>query len=264
MKRVLLPLWAYRYFILSSIRTEFRSRFARSKLGGLWMVLNPLAMVLVYALILSQIMTAKLPEVSTQYAYPIYILSGVIGWTLFSEILGRCLNVFIENGNLLKKMSFPKLALPLIVIGSGLVNFVFLFITMFVVFGFLGHLPYHALHWLPLLVLVTLTLAVGLGLFFGVLNVFMRDVGQIINVILQFWFWLTPIVYMIDIVPEKYHWIMMLNPMTGVTMGFHNVLLYDFAPDLSLLVYPSVFALVSMTLAMIVFKKASEEMADVL
>ncbi|OOE95352.1 ABC transporter permease, partial [Salinivibrio sp. IB643] len=117
MKNILLPLWAYRYFILSSIRTEFRSRFARSKVGGLWMVLNPLAMVLVYALILSQIMTAKLPEVATQYAYPIYLLSGVIGWTLFSEILGRCLTIFIDNGNLLKKMSFPKFALPLIVIG---------------------------------------------------------------------------------------------------------------------------------------------------
>ncbi|CAH6808573.1 Transport permease protein [Vibrio chagasii] len=264
MKRVLLPLWAYRYFILSSIRTEFRSRFARSKLGGLWMVLNPLAMVLVYALILSQIMTAKLPEVSTQYAYPIYILSGVIGWTLFAEVLGRCLTVFIDNGNLLKKMSFPKLALPLVVVGTGFVNFFLMFVAMFAVFGVLGHLPFHALHWLPLLVLITVGLAVGIGLFFGVLNVFMRDVGQVLNVVLQFWFWLTPIVYMLSIVPEKYHWLMMLNPMTGVVMGYHNVLLYDKTPDFSLLIYPSVFAVTSLVLAMVLFKKASEEMADVL
>lgn len=228
------------------------------------MVLNPLAMVLVYALILSQIMTAKMPEVSTQYAYPVYILSGVIGWTLFSEVLGRCLTVFIDNGNLLKKMSFPKLALPMIVVGSGLVNFVLLFITMFIVFGFLGHLPYHALQWLPLLVLLTIGLAVGIGLFFGVLNVFMRDIGQVLNVILQFWFWLTPIVYMLTIVPEEFHWIMMLNPMTGITMGYHNVFLYDKAPDFGLLIYPSIFAIVSLVLAMVMFKKASEEMADVL
>ncbi|MEZ9176649.1 ABC transporter permease [Vibrio kanaloae] len=264
MKRVLLPLWAYRYFILSSIRTEFRSRFARSKLGGLWMVLNPLAMVLVYALILSQIMTAKLPEVSTQYAYPIYLLSGVIGWTLFSEVLGRCLTIFIDNGNLLKKMSFPKLALPLIVIGSGLVNFTLMFIAMFSVFGVLGHIPYQALYWIPILVLITLGLAVGIGLLFGVLNVFMRDVGQIMNVVLQFWFWLTPIVYMLTIVPAKYIWIMKLNPMTGLIMGYHNVLLYDKSPDVNLLVYPSVFAFITLSLAMIMFNKASEEMADVL
>ena len=264
MKQLLLPLWAYRYFILSSIKTEFRSRFARSKLGGLWMVLHPLAMVLIYALILSQIMTAKLPEVTTQYAYPIYILSGIVGWMLFSEVLGRCLTVFIDNGNLLKKMSFPKLALPLIVIGSGLINSLMLFITMFVVFGFLGHLPYHELQWIPLLVLITLGLAVGIGVFFGVLNVFMRDVGQVMNIALQFWFWLTPIVYMASIVPEKYHWLLMLNPMTGVTMGFHHVLLYDKVPDASLLIYPSLFAMVSLFLAMVMFKKASEEMADVL
>tara|TARA_R110001583_G_scaffold26757_2_gene96261 strand:+ start:29820 stop:30614 length:795 start_codon:yes stop_codon:yes gene_type:complete len=264
MKQLFLPLWAFRYFILSSIKTEFRSRFARSKLGGLWMILHPLAQVLVYALILSQIMTAKLPEVATQYAYPVYILSGVVAWTLFSEILGRCLTVFIDNGNLLKKMSFPKLALPLIIIGSGLVNFVLLFITMFVVFVFLGHMPFHELQWVPLLVIITLGLAVGLGLFFGVLNVFMRDIGQVMNIVLQFWFWLTPVVYMMSIVPEEYHVMMMLNPMTGVIMGFQNILLYDKAPEISLLIYPSLFAIVTLLLAMVMFKKASEEMADVL
>lgn len=264
MKQLFLPLWAYRYFVVSSIKTELRTRFARSKLGGAWMILHPLALVLIYALILSRLMTAKLPEVSTQYAYPIYILSGIIGWTLFSEILGRCLTVFIDNGNLLKKMSFPKLALPLIIIGSGLVNFALLFITMFVVFAFLGHHPFGALYWIPLLVLITLGLAIGIGLFFGVLNVFMRDVGQVMTIVLQFWFWLTPIVYMISIVPTKYHWLMMLNPMTGVTMGFHNVLLYDKAPDISLLVYPSICSIVMLILAMFIFKKASEEMADVL
>lgn len=264
MKGMLLAVWAYRFFIISSIKTEFRSRFARSKLGGLWMVLHPLALVLVYALILSQIMTAKLPGVASQYAYPIYILAGMVGWTLFSDILGRSLTVFIDNGNLLKKMAFPKLALPLITIGSALINFGLLFLMMFVVFGFLGHLPYHALQWMPLLVLLTVGLATGLGLFFGILNVFMRDIGQIMNIILQFWFWLTPIVYMISIVPEKYHGLFMLNPMTGIIMGYQNVLLYDKAPDLGLLVYPTIFATIFLVLAMMLFRKANEEMADVL
>jgi len=259
-----LAVWAYRYFIVSSIKTEFKSRFARSKFGGLWMVLHPLALVLIYALILSQIMTAKLPEVTSSYAYPIYILSGMVGWTLFSEILGRSLTIFIDNGNLLKKMKFPKLALPLIVMGSGFINFLILFTMMFVVFGFLGHIPYHALLWIPLLVILTIALAIGIGLFFGTLNVFIRDVGQVMNIVLQFWFWLTPIVYMASIIPAKYHSLLMLNPMSGITMGYQNILLYDKAPDLSLLIYPSAFALVFLALAMVIFKKASEEMADVL
>jgi len=264
MKNMFLAVWAYRFFIVSSIKTEFKSRFVRSKLGGFWMVLHPLAQVLVYALILSQIMRAKLPEVDTQYAYPIYLLSGIIAWTLFSEVLNKSLNIFISNGNLLKKMSFPKLALPLITIGGALINFFIFFIVMFIVFGFLGHWPYHALYWFPLLVLITLSLAVGIGIFLGTLNVFIRDIGQMMEIVLQFWFWLTPIVYMINIVPEKYHTLIMLNPMTGIIMGYHNVLLYDKAPDLSLLIYPSIVAAISLVLAMIIFYKAREEMADVL
>ncbi|HFQ62049.1 MAG TPA: ABC transporter permease [Epsilonproteobacteria bacterium] len=264
MKDMILAVWAYRYFIISSIKTEFKSRFVRSKLGAIWMILHPLAQVLVYALILSQIMTAKLPGVATQYAYPVYILSGIIGWTLFAEILGKSLNVFISNGNLLKKMSFPKLALPLITIGTALVNFTIFLVVMFVVFGFLGHLPIHALQWLPLLTLLTLMLAIGIGLFLGTLNVFIRDIGQFMEVVLNFWFWLTPVVYMVSIVPEKYHELFMLNPMTGIVMGFQNVLLYDKSPDLSILIYPTLFALVSMSFAMVMFYKAREEMADVL
>jgi lipopolysaccharide transport system permease protein len=257
-------IWAYRFFILSSIKTEFRSRFARSKLGGLWMVLHPLAQVLVYALILSQIMKAKLPGVESQYAYPIYILSGMVGWTLFSEIVNRLLNVFIENANLLKKMVFPKLALPLITIGSSFINFAILFVMMYVVFGFLGHLPYHAIYWMPLLVVITIALGVGIGLFFGVLNVFIRDVGQVMNIVLQFWFWLTPIVYMSSIIPQKYHTLLMLNPMTGIIMGYQNVLLYNKAPDLKLLIYPSIVAFIFLVLALYMYKKANEDMADVL
>lgn len=264
MKNMLLAVWAYRFFIISSIKTEFRSRFARSRLGGVWILIHPLALVLVYALILSQIMTAKLPGVASPYAYPIYILAGMVGWTLFSEILNRSLTIFIDNGNLLKKMSFPKLSLPLITIGSVLINFAFLFVMMFVVFGFLGHLPYHALQWVPLLIVLTVGLATGLGLFFGILNVFMRDIGQVMNIILQFWFWLTPVVYMVSIVPEKYHGLFMLNPLTGVIMGYQNVLLYDKAPNLSLLVYPTVFATIFLVLAIMLFRKANEEMADVL
>ena len=261
---MLKELWAYKFFILSSIKTEYKTRFARSKMGFLWMVIQPLAMVLVYSLILSQIMTAKLPGVATQYAYPVYILSGMIGWTLFSEVLNRCLTIFIENANLIKKLSFPRLTLPLVVIGSAIVNFMLMIVITYVVLGFLGHLPYHAIHWLPVLVLLTLAIAVGLGMFLGILNVFIRDIGQFVGVILQFWFWLTPIVYMISIVPEKYHELFMLNPMTGIVMGFQSVLLYDKAPDLGILVYPAVFAFVTLVLTVVVYKKAVEEMADVL
>ena len=264
MRGIFQAVWNYRYFILSSIKTEFYSRFARSKLGAFWMVLHPLAQVLIFALVLSQIMTAKLPGVETQYAYPVYLLAGMLGWSLFSEILSNLLTVFIDNGNLLKKMAFPKLALPLITIGSALINFILLLLMMFVVFAFLGHMPLHALYWLPLLILITIGISVGIGLILGTINVFIRDTGQFMTIIMQFWFWLTPIVYMPSIIPEKYHGFLMANPMTGIIMGYQNILVYDKAPDAELLIYPSILAVITMVLALIIFRKASEEMADVL
>ena len=264
MKGLLQAVWNYRYFILSSIKTEFHSRFARSKFGVFWMVLHPLAQVLIFALILSQIMTAKLPGVESQYAYPIYLLAGMLGWSLFSEILSRLLTVFIDNGNLLKKVAFPKLALPLITIGSALINFILLLLMMFIVFAFLGHMPLQALYWLPLLAFITIGLSVGIGLILGTINVFIRDIGQFMTIVMQFWFWLTPIVYMSSIIPEKYQGLLLMNPMTGVIMGYQNVLVYDKAPDASLLLYPCILAIVTLVSALIIFRKASEEMADVL
>jgi lipopolysaccharide transport system permease protein len=264
MKNALLAVWSYRYFILSSIKTEFRSSFARNKLGGLWMILNPLAQVLIYALVLSAVLKAKLPGIDSQYAYAIYLMAGMTGWNLFFEIVNRSLNVFIENGNLFKKMSFPKLTLPFIVIGSSLVNFFLLLLAMFVVFAFLGHTMFHAILWLPLLIAITLMMAVGIGLMLGILNVFIRDIGQIMSILLQFWFWLTPVVYTLSIIPEEYRHLFFLNPMVGVIEGYHNVLVYGKAPDLHLLLYPVAVGTVSLVLALFMYRKANEEMADVL
>ena len=228
------------------------------------MILHPLAQVLIYALILSAIISSKLPGIDSQYAYAIYLMSGMVGWTLFAEIVGKSLNIFIDNAHLLKKMSFPKLTLPLIVIGVALVNFILLFLTMLIVFAFLGHVSVSALVWLPMMVFLTLALAIGIGLALGTINVFLRDVGQMMTIILQFWFWLTPVVYVLTIVPERYHQYFFINPMVGVIEGYHNILAYDKAPDFGLLIYPTIVAIISLVLAFYLFKQANEDMTDVL
>ena len=106
-------LWAYRGFILGSVKREFQSKYRNSLLGAAWTVINPLAMIIVYTVIFSQVMHAKLPGVTGNFAYSIYLCSGILIWGLFSEIVGRAQNVFIENANLLKKLSFPRLCLPI-------------------------------------------------------------------------------------------------------------------------------------------------------
>jgi len=256
--------WAYRYFIFSSIATEFRSRFARSRLGGAWMILHPLAQVAIYALVLSAVLAAKLPGIDNRFAYAIYLMAGTLAWSLFSEVFGRSLGVFVDNANLIKKMAFPKIALPIIVALSAFVNNLLLLGAILVVFGLLGHYPALSLVWLPFLVAITLALAIGLGLVFGVINVFIRDVGQVVPILLQFWFWLTPIVYMPDAIPAKYHPLLMLNPMSGVVMAYQDVLVYGRFPHVGTLAYPLILSAAALALALFMVFRANEEMADVL
>ncbi len=264
MRRLLQALWNYRHFIIGSIKNEFRTRFIRSRLGAAWIVLHPLAQVLIYALVLSEVMRAKLPGVDSQFAYPIYLLSGMVAWTLFAELSSRLMTVFIDNGNLMKKLAFPKLALPLISIGSSLINFLLLLATMYLVFLFLGHFPVTYILWLIPLTAVLLIFTVGFGLSLGILNVFIRDIGQVISIVLQFWFWLTPIVYAITIVPEKYRFILYLNPLTSIAEGFQSVLLYERTPEILPLLYPLTAGLLMLFGGMWLFLRAKEEMTDVL
>ncbi len=262
MKGMLIAIWRYRFFVFSSIKTEFRIKFVRSSLGGLWMILHPLSQVIIFAFVLSAVMSAKLPGIDNRYAYAIYLMAGTLGWSLFAEIVNRCLTLFIDNGNILKKLVFPKMALPLIVTGTALINNILLFVAILAIFGVLGHMPGAALIWLPLLMLITIALALGLGLVLGVLNVFIRDIGQIVPVGMQFLFWFTPIVYMVNIIPEQYQKWLALNPLIPVITGYQNVLLYNKAPDWSSLGAIVIIALVLLAFALLLFRKASPEMVD--
>jgi len=261
---MLRSLWHYRHFVLSSIRNEFVSRFAQSKLGGAWMIINPLAQVAIYALILSNVISAKLPGVENNYAYAIYLMSGLLAWTLFNDITARCLNLFIENGSLMKKMRFPRITLPGIVVGSALFNNALLFISMLFIFALLGHQFTIAMYWLLPLTFILVAFALGLGLVLGIINVFVRDVGQAVPIVLQMWFWLTPIVYPLTIIPEEYrHWFD-LNPMYPIVDAYHSVLLHGNMPDTDgLLMYVGV-AVALLLLGLFMFRRASEEMVDVL
>ena len=197
---MLRDLYSYRSFIFQSIRSELISRFSRNKLGGLWVILNPLSQVLIYALILSNLLVTKLPGIAHQYAYAIYLMAGLLGWTLFNEIVNRCLNIFIDHGNLIKKMNFPRVTLPTIAIGSCLINNFFLFVSMLGIFALLGHQFNLAMLWLIPLTLVVIVFSSGIGLILGVMNVFLRDIGQVTPIILQMLFWFTPIVYPVTII----------------------------------------------------------------
>jgi len=255
-------LWAYRGFILGSVKREFQSKYRNSLLGGVWMVLNPLAMIVVYTVIFSQIMRARLPGVDGGFAYSIYLCAGILTWGVFAEIIGRAQNTFIEHANLLKKLSFPRLCLPVIVVANALVNFAIVFglFTLFlIVIGNFPGLPFLAL--IPILLLLVL-FAIGLGITLGVLNVFFRDVGQFFGIVLTFWFWLTPIVYPVSILSEEAQSWIHFNPMTAMMEAFQTILVRQQWPDWFNLWPVLVISIVLCLLGLSLFRKHAGEMVD--
>lgn len=255
-------LWAYRGFVIGSVKREFQSRYRNSLLGGFWTLLSPLAMVFVYTIVLSNVMRARLPGSDDSLAYSIYLCSGMFAWGLFAEIAGRGQGVFLENANLLKKLSFPRLCLPMIVVLNAVANFavVFgLFLAFLLVTGRLPGLPLVGL--LPVLVL-EVVFSIGLGITLGVLNVFFRDVGQFFGIALQFWFWLTPIVYPTNIVPEFFRDMLIYNPMASIIGAYQTVLVNGQWPDWHSLQFTALLGLLMCALAFRLFRRRSGEMID--
>ena len=257
-------LWQYRQFVFSSVQNELRSRFARSKLGGLWMIMNPLFQVAIYALILSNILQSKLPETNDKYAYPVYLMAGLLGWSLFSEIISRSTTLFIDNGNLMKKMNFPRVSLPSILVSSCLLNNVLFFIALLAIFVLIGHPLSLAMLGLIPLTLILIIFALGLGLIISIFNVFLRDINQIMPMLLQVWFWFTPIVYPDKIIPAQFRYLLNFNPMYPIINAYHQILVYNQLPSLAHVMPVISISLILLGLGFFLFRQASSEMVDVL
>lgn len=255
-------LWAYRSFIVGSVKRDFHVKYRNSLLGAIWAVINPLAMIVVYTVIFSQVMQAKLVGADTPFAYSVYLCSGILTWSLFAEMIGRGQNVFIENSNLLKKISFPRICLPVIVLTNAVLNF-FIVITIFL--GFLvvaGLWPGWAIVAVIPVLLIQLLFAIGLGVMLGVLNVFFRDVGHFFGIFIQFWFWGTPIVYPESILPATLRHLMAFNPMYPLITAYQRIFVSGEWPNWETLWYPLILAVVLCSFAIRLFRKRAGEMVD--
>jgi lipopolysaccharide transport system permease protein len=254
--------WAYRGFILGSVKREFQSKYRNSMLGAAWTVLNPLAMIVVYTVIFSQIMRAKLPGVDSTFAYSIYLCAGILTWSLFAEVIGRGQNVFLEHANLIKKISFPRICLPIIVVLNAALNFAISFglFTGFLILS--GNFPGEVFLAIFPVLAVQIVFSIGLGIILGVLNVFFRDVGQFFGIFLQFWFWFTPIVYPLTILPEKIRTLIVWNPMASLVIAYQTILVNGQWPQWETLLPITLMGAVLCFLGMQLFRKRAGEMVD--
>lgn len=262
MSAVFHNLWRFRGFIYGTVKREFQTKYLNSLLGVAWTVIQPLSMILVYTLIFSQIMRARLPGIEGTFAYSIYLCAGVLTWGLFAETVGRCLNVFLENANLMKKMSFPRLCLPVIVVAGACINFAIIFGLFLLFLIATDNFPGWVIVAMVPVLAIQILFALGLGITLGVLNVFFRDVGQAFGVILQFWFWLTPIIYPLDILPEKFQALIRLNPMTGLMSAYQNILARGQWPEWGSVMPVLILGMLFSMMGLLLYRRHVGDMVD--
>jgi len=260
--RALRESWGVREYIVASVKRDFVSRYLGTQLGFFWVIAQPLTMIAIYTLVFAGIMRPSFPDHDSPFAYSINLCSGIILWQLFSELLTCSVGVFVRNGSLLKKVSLPKFALPIIVTLTGLTNFA-LILAMF--FGFLliiGSWPGMVLLALLPVILIVVALALGLGVLLGTINVFYRDVEQSVGLALNFWFWLTPIVYPARALPDWLAAWLQWNPMWPLVHFAQSIFLDHRIPDWSELLYPVTLAMALLFIAMRAFRALSADIVD--
>jgi ABC-2 type transport system permease protein len=227
-------LWAHREILLNLVRKELKVKYAASVLGAIWSLLNPLVYLAVFTFV-AKVLGAGIPN------YPVYLLSGLLAWNLFSSALTSGASSVLDNSNLVKKVAFPHEILPLAAVGVALVDFVLqtaVLLVFILVSGYGFHWPDLAL-W-PLAFVTLLVVTVALSLWFSAMNVRYRDVGHLLGIALIVWFWASPIVYaghqVQQLAEERagdvpWFALYLLNPMASVVGGFHRALYGTVHPD---------------------------------
>jgi len=252
-------------FVLEMTRRDFVERFAGSVLGSLWLVIWPLVNMFVYIVIFGQLMGGRLPGTSDMSAYGVYLAVGLIPWMSFSNTVIRSSSIFLDKKGVISKV---KTNLPALLVYVNLSEIVTFLISMVVIFIILM-----LKRWsfnLQLLLLLAFVyylqqiFAMGIGLMAASLTVFVRDIKEILGVVLQLWFWFTPIVYVKDILPDIVKKIMILNPMMPVIEAFHKIFVYNKAPDFIALLVLTVVAHCLLFLAYVMFRYLEKDIRDFL
>ena len=255
-------LWTYRGFVLGMVARDFRGRYFGSALGASWALLNPLAQIVVYTVVFSQVMRAKLPGVSDGLGYSLYLCAGLLPWGYLVEVLTRSQVVFLEQANLLKKVSFPRITLPVYVFVSATVNFAIVWGLFLLFLLGSGRWPGWVLLALVPLFVLQQVFAVALGVFLGVINVFFRDVAHIVALVLPFVFWLMPVAYPLSVVPESVQRLIVLNPVYPLIAAYQGIVVEHRWPIWSDLWPVAAVAVAAVLAGDLAFRRLSRLMVD--
>lgn len=249
-------LYNYRELLKTSVKKDIGGKYKHSFLGLLWSFINPLLQIAVYAIIFPLILRNNVDN------YTLFMVCGLIPWNFFSTVINRSTWVIVENGNILKKVYFPRAILPFSLLLSETVNF--LFSSVIILAFALGSGAGISIHilWFPVLLIVQDVLMLGIGFIFSAITVYMRDIQHFIGVLLQLLMYATPVVYAVETIPEGFRWILKFNPMTYIIEGYRNILYYHKSPDLKMLAILFVGGIVLSIIGYGVFQKLQKRFAE--
>lgn len=228
---------------------ELRVRYKRSILGFVWALLNPLLTMLVLTVVFGSLLRFSLPH------YSIFLLSMLLPWTFFAQSLAYSVESIVGNGELLKKVRVARLVFPVAALTSNIINFLLSIVPLL----FLVVAMRFPLHWtwiyLPIPMLGLFLFTLGTAFLFATVNVFYRDVSHIIQVILQAWFYVSPIIYSLDFVPQRYRWFFQLNPLLYMLNGFRLSIYYGLLPSLSSMCLSLGFGVLALAIGFSIFHR---------
>jgi len=256
MINVFKKLYEYRELLKTNVKKEIRGKYKNSFLGVLWSFLNPLLQIAVYAIVFPLILRNQ------QENYVIFLCAGLIPWTFFATAITRTSTTIIENGNIIKKVYFPREILPISTITSEAANFLIstIIILAFVIFGGMGITKYIVFY--PIVLLTQYILLLAIGFIVSSITVYFRDLQHFIGVALQLLFYATPIVYSVDTIPESYRWILNLNPMSYIITAYRNIFYNQTMPDVSLLLMILGISAIVCVLGYCIFNKLQKGFAE--
>ena len=253
-------IWQYRELLQILTWRDIKVRYRQTLLGVLWVVAQPLMTMLIFTLLFNRV--AKI-SADHGMSYSLFVMAALVPWTFFSTGLTSSSNSLIGSAHLISKVYFPRMIIPASSVLAGLVDMAVTLALVLVMYVWYAVPLAWTLIFLPLPIIVTAVLAFGFGLWFSALNVEYRDVRVVIPFLLQMWMYATPVVYPLKALPQKFHWIVRINPMTGVVDTFRACLIGAPLPW-GPLAYAAAFGLVVLITGAFYFRRVERLFADVL
>jgi len=249
-------LYAYREMIFSLVRKDLRTRYKGSVLGFLWTFVNPLLQLVVYSVVFAYIMRVQLPN------YYMFMFVGLLPWIFFCTCVQGGATSVMSGADLIKKIYFPRLVLPIATVSAAFMNMLFSMVVMFAALFFSGIGISEYVMYLPLLLTLLYSLGLGIAFVVSACNVYLRDLEHILGIITMSMFYVTPIIYPVDMVPEKFLTWFKLNPMVPMVMAFQDILYYQRVPQMDTLLTVGVYAVVFIVVGYFVFQKLQRNFAE--